>query len=242
LSDSKEINHMPSTWSFRATAALVVAADLCLAGCLQAPPAPGVSFALDATDTLPAGFVADGASTETGAEAAAEDVAAEPLAEAEAPLFETTELFGDEPVYVLAAQPAAATVNGLGVYTRLRVMVTLDAVSFAKDPLGAPLKDVARVVVGVKGADYVLTQTKLSTTFTSGGRYVEVGAPVPNGDLVVAAQAIAKNGKVLATKTLTLPAKNRKAYVPLSLALKYPPLPKPPAPKPTPKPAALCTP
>lgn len=229
---------MPSTWSFRATAALVVAADLCLAGCLQTPPAPGVGFALDATDTLPARLAADGPSTAT----AAEDVTAEPDAEAETPLFETTELFGDEPVYILAAQPAAGATNGLGIYTRLRVMVTLDAVSFAKDPLGAPLKDVARVVVGVKGAEYVLTQTKLSSAFGSGGRYVEVGAPVPNGDLVVAAQAIAKNGKVLAAKTLTLPAKNRKAYVPISLALKYPPLPKPPAPRPTPKPAALCTP
>jgi hypothetical protein len=65
---------------------------------------------------------------------------------------------------------------------------------------------------------------------------------VPNGDLVVAAQAIAKNGKVLATKTITLPGKDRKAYVPIALALKYPPLPKPPAPRPTAKPPALCTP
>jgi hypothetical protein len=225
--------------SFRATAALTVAADLFLAGCMQAPGAPAASFALDATQVAPAGAAA---LAPEALPAEPPEPPADPGLEAEAPLFETTELFGDEPVYVLAAQPAAGAANGLGVYTRMRVMVTLDAVSFAKDPLGAPLKDVARVVVGVKGADYVLTQTKLSTTFTSGGRYVEVGAPVPNGDLVVAAQAIAKNGKVLAAKTLTLPGKDRKAYVPITLALKYPPLPKPPAPRPTPKPAALCTP
>jgi hypothetical protein len=233
--------------SFRATAALAVAADLFLAGCTQAPSAPGASFALDLTQTAPAGVAAVEAplAAETLLADTADSLAeteAETAPDAEAPLFETSELFGDEPTYMLAAQPAAGTTNGLGVYTRLRVMVTLDAVSFAKDPLGAPVKDVARVVVGVKGAEYVLTQTKLSTTFTSGGRYVEVGAPVPNGDLVVAAQAFAKNGKLLATKTITLPFKNRKAYVPISLALKYPPLPKPPAPKPTPKPAALCTP
>lgn len=235
---------MPSNWSFRATAALIVAADLCLAGCVQAPPAPGFSFALDATDApgarLAAGELpaADGA-----APAALEGEGPEGLtAEAEAPVFASSELFGDEPVYVLAAQPAAAATSGLGIYTRLRVMVTLDAVSFAKDPLGAPLKDVSHVVVGVKGAEYVLTQTKLRTAFTSGGAYVEVGAPVPNGDLVVAAQAIAKNGKVLATKTITMPGKDRKAYVPIALALKYPPLPKPPAPTPTAKPPVLCTP
>jgi hypothetical protein len=200
---------------------LVLTASLVLPGCLEAPPAPTAGFALDATSEGMPAAMADGAADQ-----------------GEAAVFEASDLFGDEPTYVLAAAPATgASGAALGAYTRLRVMVTLDAVSFNKTPQRAALTDVARVVVGVKSADYTLTQTVASTSFTSGGRYVEVGVPVPAGDLVVAAQAIAKDGQTLATSTSTLPTKNRKAYVTMPLALKFPPQPSPrPTPLTTPKP------
>lgn len=186
-----------------------------LAGCLEAAPAASSS-----TFVLP-----------PAAEAA-------PEAEPE-PVFETIELFGDEPVYTVAANQPAAANTSLGTYTKLRVMVTLDDVSYRSSPQHAALTDVARVVVGIKSADYSITQEVKAFGFTSGGRYVEVGLPVPAGALVVAAQAIAKNGQLLAAKTLSLPAAGRKAYAPISLPLKFPP--PPPSPRPTPRPTpATC--
>lgn len=200
--------------------------SLILCGCLQAVPGERTSS-----------FVLAPA-PELAAEPALAPPA-DPAAEAD-PGFEAIDLFGDGPVYTLAAKQPAAAGGNMGVYTKLRVMVTLDAVSYRSSPQHAALTDVARVIVGVKSSEYTITQEVKATGFTSGGRYVQVDLPAPDGALVVAAQAIAKNGQLLATKSLTLPAAGRKAYAPLSLALKFPPPPPSPRPTPKPTPAPLC--